>query len=200
MLVKKKKLTTNEMTKVAILSVMAFLIMFIETPLWFTPEFLKIDLSDIPALIGAFALGPMIGVIIELVKNMLNIALTGTITGGIGELANFLIGSTFVYTAAYIYHKNKSLKSAVIGMLVGSLMMTIIAALANYYILIPMYAKIYGAPVEYFVELGAKLNSLIVDFKSFIFFAIVPFNIFKGVVVSIITIPLYKRISPILHK
>lgn len=200
MLTLKERLNTRMLTKISVLSVLAFLIMYIEVPLWFTPEFLKIDLSDIPALIGAFALGPMAGVIIEFVKNILHLVIKGTVTMGVGELANFLVGSVLVYTASYIYLKNKTFKNAVLGMVIGTIMMTLIASLSNYYFLIPFYAKLFGAPIDAFVEMGAKVNRLVADYKTFILFAIVPFNLLKGVVVSLATIVLYKKISPILHR
>lgn len=197
---KKKIWTTQMMVKVSVLSVIAFLIMFLEAPLWFTPPFLKVDLSDLPALIGAFALGPIAGVLIELVKNILHIALKGTSTAGVGELANFIIGVALVYPAAFIYHRNKSFKSAVKGLVVGILVMTIVASVANYVFLIPFYAKLFGANIEAYVSMGAEVNSLVSDFKTFILFAIVPFNLLKGIVVSICTMLLYKRLSGILHK
>ncbi|KGG81225.1 ECF transporter S component [Caloranaerobacter azorensis] len=200
MLAIRERLNTRMLTKISVLSVLSFLIMYIEVPLWFTPEFLKIDLSDIPALIGAFALGPMAGVMIEFVKNILHLVIKGTSTMGVGELANFLVGSALVYTAGYIYFKNKTFKGAILGMVIGTVMMTLIASLSNYYFLIPFYAKLFGAPVDAFVEMGAKVNKFVADYKTFILFAIVPFNLLKGVIVSLATILLYKRISPILHR
>ncbi|WP_427338080.1 ECF transporter S component [Caloranaerobacter sp. DY30410] len=200
MLTLKERFNTRMLTKISVLSVLAFLIMYIEVPLWFTPEFLKIDLSDIPALIGAFALGPIAGVIIEFVKNILHLVIKGTSTMGVGELANFLVGSVLVYTAGYIYFKNKTFKNAILGMIIGTVMMTLVASLSNYYFLIPFYAKLFGAPVDAFVEMGAKVNKFVADYKTFILFAIVPFNLLKGIIVSLITIVLYKKISPILHR
>ncbi|WP_026894472.1 ECF transporter S component [Clostridiisalibacter paucivorans] len=200
MLTLREKLTTRMLTKTAVLSVIAFLVMYIEVPLWFAPPFLKIDLSDIPALIGAFALGPMAGVVIEMLKNILHMAIKGTVTMGVGELANFVVGSAFVYTAALVYYRKKSFKTAIIGMILGTLVMTGIAAIANYYVLIPFYAKLFGAPIEAYVEMGAAVNKFVADFKTFILFVIIPFNLFKGVMMSVITIPLYKKISHILHR
>jgi len=201
MLAVKERLTTRTLTKTAVLSVIAFLIMYIlEIPLWFAPTFLKMDLSDIPALIGAFALGPIAGVTIQLIKNILHIAIKGTTTMGVGTVANFVVGSAFVYTAGLVYYKKKSLKAAVIGMIAGTLVMTLIASLANHIFLLPFYAKLYGAPIEAFVDMAKAVNSYVTDYRTFILFAIVPFNLFKGVVISLVTLPLYKKISPILHK
>lgn len=200
MLIVREKMNTRTMVKTSVLSVLAFLIMYLEMPLWFTPPFLKVDLSDIPALIGAFSLGPVTGVIIELLKNILNIAIEGTTTGAVGELANFFVGSIFVFVAGIIYQNKKSFKNAVLGMITGAVAMTLAAAVLNYYFLIPFYAKLFGVTVEQYVELGAQVNRFVSDYKTFILYGIVPFNLFKGIMVSIITIPLYKRVSPILHK
>lgn len=199
MLQLKERMATRTLTKIAVLSVISFLIMYIlEIPLWFTPAFLKMDLSDIPALIGAFALGPMAGVAIEFVKIILHLAIKGTTTMGVGSLANFLVGAIFVYTAGYVYAKNKTIKGAVIGMIAGTLVVSAFAAVLNYTFLIPFYAKLYGVDVGYFVELGSAVNKYVSDYRTFILFGIIPFNLFKYVVVSIITIPLYKRISHVI--
>jgi len=200
MLTMKQKVSTRMMTKIAVLSVIAFIIMYIEVPLWFTPTFLKIDLSDLPALIGAFSLGPAAGILIELIKNILHIAIKGTSTMGVGELANFIVGSVLVFTAGYIYRRNKNFKMAVVGMIVGTIAMTLIASVMNYYILIPFYANLYGMPIQTYVELGAKVNKFVVDYRTFILFGILPFNLIKGVLVSLVTLPLYKRVSPALHR
>jgi len=159
-----------------------------------------VDLSDIPALIGAFSLGPVAGVIVELLKNVLNLAIEGTTTGGVGELANFFVGSIFVFAAGAIYQNKKTFKNAVLGMITGAIAMTLVAAVLNYYFLIPFYAKLFGVTVDQYVELGAQVNRFVSDYKTFILYGIVPFNLFKGIMVSIITIPLYKRVSPILHR
>ncbi|WP_202708695.1 ECF transporter S component [Sporosalibacterium faouarense] len=200
MLAINEKMSTKVITKISILSVLAFLIMLIEAPLWFTPVFLKIDASDLPALIGAFALGPMAGVMIEFLKNLLHIVLKGTDTAAVGELANFIVGGLFVYTAGYIYYKNKNVKSAVIGMAVGTVVMTIGMAIANYFVLIPFYVKLYGMPLESIIDMAKAVNNYVVDLKSFILYTVVPFNLIKGIIVSLVTLVIYKRISPILHR
>ncbi|MTI46775.1 MAG: ECF transporter S component [Firmicutes bacterium] len=200
MLAINEKMSTKVITKISILSVLAFLIMLIEAPLWFTPVFLKIDASDLPALIGAFALGPMAGVMIEFLKNLLHIVLKGTDTAAVGELANFIVGGLFVYTAGYIYYKNKNVKSAVIGMVVGTVVMTIGMAIANYFVLIPFYVKLYGMPLESIIDMAKAVNNYVVDLKSFILYTVVPFNLIKGIIVSLVTLVIYKRISPILHR
>ncbi|KYH29348.1 MULTISPECIES: ECF transporter S component [Clostridium] len=189
----------NTIIKISLLSVMAFILMFFEIPLPIFPSFLKIDLSDLPALFGAFALGPAAGIGIELLKNILHIVFKGTQTGFVGELANFAVGATLAVTAGTIYRANKSKKTAILGLVVGSIVMSVVAAVLNYTVLLPLYAKVYKAPIDAFVAMGATVNPNIKTVKDLVMWSIFPFNLLKGVVVSAVTVPLYKRVSPILH-
>lgn len=197
---------TKFVAKIGILSALAAGIMFLEIVLPFTPSFLKLDLSELIVLLGGFALGPVAGVMIELIKNLVHVAFT--ITGGVGELANFIVGCAFVVPAAMIYKRNKSIKQAIIGLAVGSLTMVVVAALVNYFVLIPLYIKIFAEKfsltpdesLQGIIAEGAKNNKGIVDLKTLIMFGIVPFNLFKVIVVSLLTFLTYKKVSPILHK
>ncbi|WP_019227084.1 ECF transporter S component [Sedimentibacter sp. B4] len=186
--------------KVGVLSAVATVLMLFDFPLWFAPNFYQLDFSEVPVLLGAFALGPAAGAAIELVKILINFVLNGTDTGGVGELANFIIGCSLVIPAGFIYKHNKSYKTAIIGFIAGTLAMAIAGAFMNYYLLLPVYSKVYGAPVQAFIEMGKALNPAITDLKTFVLYAVVPFNIFKGIVVSAAVLLIYKRISPILHK
>lgn len=194
----KQKLELSTLLKIAILGAIAFIIMLVDFPLWFAPEFYKLDFSDIPALIGAFSLGPVAAILIELIKNILNVALTGSITGGIGEAANFIIGALFVGTAGVIYKRDKTRKSAIIGMAVGTILMAIFGSLSNYFILLPLYSKLM--PIETILNMASALNSIVVDMKTLVIYTVFPFNLLKGVVVSLLTLPLYKRLSKVLNK
>jgi riboflavin transporter FmnP len=196
LLTPQKRIDAKYLTKTSVLLVFAFLIMMVEFPLWFAPPFLKLDFSDVPALIGAFAMGPVTGVVIELIKNILHLTIKGTTTVGVGELANFIVGSVFVFTAASIYHYHKSLKTAIIGMISATIVMTAMAAVANYFFLLPFFA----VPLDLFVQMGAQVNSFVYDLKTLVVFAISPLNFVKGVLISVVTTPLYKRISLLLHR
>ncbi len=197
----KETWNTRTMIKISVLSGIAFILMFFEFALaWIAPPFMKLDISDLPALIGAFSMGPMAGVIIELLKNLLNLLVEGTTTGAVGELANFVVGSAFVYTAGAIYYKNKNFKNAIIGLGLGTIVMTAVISIANYYIMFPFYAKLFGMPMDSLVEMGTMINASIVDMKTMVIYAIVPFNLIKGVFLSALTILIYKRVSPVLHK
>lgn len=196
----KEMWSTRVMVKISVLAVISFILMFFEVALvWLAPPFMKLDISDLPALIGAFSLGPMAGVIIELLKNILNLLVEGSTTAGVGELANFVVGSAFAYTAGAIYYRDKTFKNAIIGLGLGTIVMTIVISVANYYVMFPFYAKLFGMPLEQLVEMGTAINGRIVDMKSMVIFAIVPFNIVKGIMLSALTILIYKRVSPILH-
>lgn len=192
--------TTRNMVKISVLGVISVLLMLFDISSWFAPPFLKIDIADLPSLIGAFAMGPMAGVLVQLLKNVLHLLVEGSITGGVGELSNFLVGSIFVYTAGLIYYKKKDFKNAVVGLIIGVVIMTIFASLSNYFVIFPLYAKIFGWPLDKLVSMGSAVNKLVVDYKTLILFAVVPFNILKGIIVSSITLLIYKRVSPILHR
>lgn len=193
--------TTRTMVKVSIMAVIAFILMFFEFPLlWIAPPFIKIDISDLPALLGAFAMGPMVGVIIQLLKNVLNVVLEGSTTGGVGEFANFVVGSAFAYTAGAIYFKKKTFGRAIAGLLIGTVVMTVVITLANYFFIFPFYAKLFGMPIQTLVDMGAGISSKITDLWTLMLYSIVPFNLLKGILLSAITILLYKKVSPILHR
>lgn len=189
----------NRLVKMSLLGVIGFLLMFIEiaTPLF--PPFLKIDISDLPALIGAFALGPVAGVGIELLKNILH----GIFVGGtafVGELANFSVGAALVLSAGYVYNKSKTKKTAVFSLIVGTLVMTVVASVLNYFVFLPLYEKVLHFPVSAVVAMGSKVNSNIKDLNTFIIWSIAPFNLIKGVILSTLTMAAYKRVSSIIHE
>lgn len=169
-------------TKTGILSALAFLLYLLEFPLPFFPPFLQIDLGDLPAIVGALALGPWIGVTIQLIKNILHL-LVRSQTGGIGELGNFLTGSAFVLTASMIYLKNKSKKNAILGLAAATIVMSVAMGFFNFFILIPTFTN---QPVS------MALLPMIVT-------AVLPFNIIKGLILSTVTLMLYKSLSPILQ-
>lgn len=176
----------NTLVKISLLGSIAFVLMLIEIPLPFFASFLKLDISDLPALFGALAIGPSAGVIIELLKNILH-GIVRTDSAWIGELANFIVGSAFVLAAGFLYKLKKDRVHALAGLLGGTVAMAAAAALGNSYIFLPLYQKFLGWP------LPQNMVSFIVD-------SIVPFNLFKGAVVSIIAFLSYKKLSPLLHR
>ena len=192
------KVSTSYLVKVAMLGVLAYVVMFLEFALPFFPSFLKLDLSDLPALLGALALGPAAGIVIELLKNLLHLITTHT--GGVGELANFIVGSAFVATAGAIYARRRTKRGALAGLLFAILAMIVAGALVNYFITIPLYAIVLGWSTEMIVGMSAKVIPAIHDKLSLIVFAFCPFNLLKGVALTLITVPLYKKVSPLLKR
>lgn len=193
-----KKFNLNKQIKISLLSVMAFLLMFIEVSIPVFPQFLKMDISDLPALIGTFALGPLSGVLIEFFKNLLHGLFVGK-TVFVGEFANFSVGSLIVLTSGIIYKLNKTKKNAVLGLITGTLVMSLGAGLLNYFVLLPLYEAVLNIPIDAIVEMSGKINHKITDLNTLVVWAIVPFNILKGFILSAITLSLYKKVSPLLH-
>lgn len=189
------KKNIRKMVVSAMLSAIAVILMHLEFPLSFLPPYLKFDLGELPALIGSFALGPWWGVLICLAKNLLCVYKTAT--AGVGELANFLVGASFVLTAGLIYQKHKTKKSAIIAALLGTVAMTIVSFPINYFITYPFYMKAmlpYEAIVGMYSAICPFADNLI---KGLLIFNL-PFTFAKGIIISIITILVYKKLSPIL--
>ena len=195
-----QSMTTKQLTKIAILSAVAFVLMLFEFPLPIAPSFYKLDISEVAVLIGGFALGPMAAVIIEALKNVLNILFTGTTTAYVGELANFLVGCAFAVPAAVMYKNNKTRKTAILGLIAGSLCMILAGAVINYFVLLPMYSTLFHMPMEAIIGAGAAIMPAIHSKFTFVLLATCPFNLVKGIIVSILTFALYKFISPLLHR
>lgn len=184
--------------KVAMLSAVATVLMLFEFPLPFiAPGFYEIDFSEVPVLIGAFAMGPVAGVAIEAVKILLNFIINGSITGGVGEFSNFVLGIVFVLPAALIYKKNKTRKSAFLGLVTGGLTMVILGCFINAFIMLPLYSKII-IPMEQIIAMAAAIWSSIDTVFEFVLLCVAPFNLIKAILVTLVTMVLYKRLSPIL--
>lgn len=171
--------TTNLAVKLSLLSAIAVIFMYFEFPVLPAYSWLKIDISDVPALIGAFAFGPLAGIAVEAFKNILIILIKGSSTGFVGEFANFLIGASFVVPAGIIYSKKRSKTGAAIALITSTIIMSLIGILANYYILMPLF--------------GMKLSTS--NLIRYIVYGIIPFNMIKGILISVITLLIYKRVS-----
>ena len=183
-----------------VLAAIASILRFIETPLPLIPAFLKVDFSNIPALIGGFALGPVAGTAILFIKNLVYLPFSGT--GGVGEVADFIVSLSLVLPAALIYKHKKKRGGAIIGMVSGSAIMSFVAApLMNYFILVPFYALVFfDSSVDAIIQMASAVNPSITGLWQYILFAVVPFNIIKCLIICLITGFLYKPLSPLLHK
>ena len=169
----------HKMTKVAALAAIAGVLMLLEFPIIPMFNWLKVDFSELPVLMGAFAYGPIVGIVIEAIKIIIKFFLSGTTSFGVGELANFLMGLAFILPASMIYHRNKTKKTAIVGMIVGIIVVNIVSIIANIYMLLPAYGmKMTGSAAIKYILIG-----------------LLPVNTIKAVSVSILTYILYKKIS-----
>lgn len=195
---KEKWLTTKNLVLMGMFGALAAVLMLFEFPLVFiAPSFYGLDLSEVPVLVGAFSMGPAAGVIIEFVKILIKLVMKPTTTGFVGEMANFVIGCSLVVPAAMIYHTKKSKKSARYGMMVGTIVMAVAGVVINAVVMLPFYSKIM--PLESIIALGAAINPAVSNIWSFAIICVGPFNVVKGVVVSVVTSLVYKRISNLIH-
>ena len=189
--------TAKTVSYTAVLGAIAAVLMFLEIPLFFAPSFYQLDLSEVPVLICAFYLGPVAGVVCELLKILLKLLMKGTSTAFVGDFANFFVGCALVLPASVCYHFKKSRKSAVWGMFIGTAVMTVFGSFFNAVYLLPKFSQLFGLPLDAIVAMGSDINKAITNVSSLVLFAVVPFNILKGIVVSVLTLLLYKRVEKI---
>ena len=191
---------SRNISYVAMFSALGGVLMLLEIPLFFAPSFYKLDFSELPVLICAFYLGPVSGVVCEFLKVLLKLLLKGTSTAFVGDLANFLVGCAFVLPAAIMYQKTLSKKGAVISLAVGTAVMTVFGSFFNAWFLIPRFAVMYGMPLEAIISMGTQINGAITNLSTLVLFAVVPFNLLKGVLVSLLTFFLYKRVEKLFFR
>ena len=183
----------------SILGAIGFILMCLEFPLPFIiPPFIKFDFSELPAIIAAFSLGPVWGVIVCLIKNLLHLLFFFSNSAGVGELSNFLLGAVFTFVSGLVYKKMHTRKGALIGVLIGALLMAAVSIVTNYFVVYPAYVKIYGMPLNVIIGMYKAIlpaaDSLL---KCLIIFNF-PFTFIKGVIDAVICFAVYKKISPII--
>ena len=194
-------LATRKIAMIGMFGAIATIIHILDFAIPFiAPPFYKLDFSELPALIGAFAFGPVAGVMIEFVKILLKLAFKGTSTAFVGDLANFVIGCSLILPASIIYDFKKTKKNAFIACLVGTIVITIFGTALNAVYLIPAFSVLYGMPIDDIIAMGSAIRKGITDITSFVIIAVAPFNLIKGLVASLVTIGIYKDISPILKE
>ncbi len=185
--------------RVAMLSSVATILMLFEFPLPFiAPPFYEIDLSEVPVFIGAFAMGPVAGIVIEGVKILLNLIINGTVTAGVGEVANFVMGVAFVLPGALVYKKKKTKANAIWGLIAGTIILTVSSCFINAFIMLPVFASAFKMPIDVIVGMGTKIWPAVDTMFEFVLLCVAPFNLLKGVIVSLVTTLIYKYVSPLL--
>ena len=187
-------LSVQYMTRIAILGALSAILFMIEIPVI---AFYKLDVSTLPALLGAFSMGPWAGLAILLIKDLFGLLHSGTMY--VGELADFIMGAAFILPAAMIYRRQKSRKNALIGMLVGTLAMIVVSVIVNWKIMIPFFMSAFHMPMEAIIGMAQKTLPFVDTEWKVLLFVTAPFNLLKGFVLSALTFLLYKRLSPLLH-
>ena len=196
-----RKDTTHNLTVAAMLSAVAFILMFIEFPVpMLIPSFVKMDFSDLPALLGAFALGPVYGVAISFMKNLLHIVVKGTSTACVGELCNFMLGAVFSAVAGFIYKHHKSRKTAILGAVAGAAAMAVFSVPSNYFITYPAYVQFYHMPLEAILGMYQAIRPSTNGLLECLMVFNMPFTFVKGMIDVALCFLIYKPLSPLLHK
>ena len=192
--------TAHTITTVGMMAAISGVLMLIELPLFFAPPFYKLDFSELPVMVCAFYMGPVAGVTCEFLKIVLKLLIKGTSTAFVGDLANFLVGCSFVLPAAICYQATLSKKGAVWSLALGTAVMSVFGSLFNAWYLIPKFSELFGMPLDAIIAMGTAVNASITSLSTLVLFAVVPFNIVKGVLVSILTMLLYKRVEKVFFR
>ncbi len=190
-----KKINIRSLVVISIMSALGYVLMLLEFPIPIMPGFIKFDFSELPAIITAFALGPIQGVAVCFFKNLIH--LLNTSTAGVGELSNFILGAVFVFTAGAVYKRNKSIKTALVGTVLGALIMALFSVASNYYFVYPFYAKVF-MPMDVIIKMYSDIWSEADTLLKALFIFNVPFNFIKGLADALICFACYKKLSPIL--
>ena len=193
-----KSLSIKNISRIAILGALGGFLMVIDFPIFVAPSFYKLDIGDLPCLIGAFAMGPIPALFIQLIKILIKLLIKPTSTAFIGEIAAFIFSSAFCVTASIVYKNNKTKSGAIKSIIIGSIAMIIVSVIANYIFIIPAYSKLYKMPLEAIIGLGQAIFPIIKDLFSFVLCCVLPFNVIKATFVDVLTLLLYKHISPLL--
>ena len=191
-------LSTRKIAVIGVFSAIAFILMLLEFPVPFAPAFYELDFSEIPVLIGTFAFGPVAGVMIEFCKIFLKLIFKGTTTAFVGDLANFVIGCSFILPASAIYAFRKNKKTAIFACVTGTLIMTVFGTAFNAVYLLPAFSRLYSLPLDNLLAMGSEVNPWVQEgsIVSFVVACVAPLNLIKGASVSIVTLLIYKPLSP----
>ena len=181
---------------VAICSALAAVLHILDFPLVFlAPEFYKLDFSELPVMLCGFYLGPSAAVACEGIKILLKLLLKSTSTAFVGDFANFAVGCSLVLPAIIIYHIHKTRKSALVGLIVGTVVLTIFGSAFNAVYLLPKFAQLYGMPLDAIIGMGSEIHASVQDVTGFVLLCVAPLNLVKGTMISILTMLLYKRVA-----
>lgn len=193
-------LSTRKIVMIGMFSAISGILYCFDFALPIAPSFYKLDFSELPALIAGFAFGPVAGVLVEFLKVLIKLLLKSTSTAFVGDLANYLIGCMLVLPASVIYRLKKSRKRALLGCIAGTLCMTVFGTAFNALYLLPAFANLYGMPLDVIIGMGSAINGSVSGIWSFVLLMVAPINLIKGAMVSILTMLIYKKLSPIIKQ
>lgn len=194
--VKREITKARRLCIISVCSAIACVLHMLDFPLLFlAPEFYKLDFSELPVMLCGFYLGPTAAVACEAVKILLKLLLKGTSTAFVGDFANFAVGCSLVLPAVIAYHIKKTRTGALLGLVLGTAVLTLFGSAFNAIYLLPKFSQLFGLPLESIVAMGGKINSGITSVQSFVLLAVAPLNLIKGVSVSLLTLLLYKRVA-----
>lgn len=198
--ISEKMFNTRKTAVIGMFSAIAAILMLFEFPLPFAPAFYELDFSELPILVGTFAFGPVAGVMMEFVKILLKLLFKGTSTAFVGDLANFAVGCSFILPASVVYSFRKNKKSAVIACVAGTLCITVFGTAFNAVYLLPAFSRLYGIPLDSLLAMGMEANGLVKEgsIVSFVVACVAPMNLIKGASVSLVTMLIYKPLSPVI--
>lgn len=197
---REKIFSTRKIAVIGMFSAIAAVLMLFEFPLPFAPAFYELDFSELPILVGTFAFGPVAGVMMEFVKILLKLLFKGTSTAFVGDLANFAVGCSLILPASVVYSFRKNKKGAILACTVGTLCITVFGTAFNAVYLLPAFSRLYGVPLESLLAMGTEVNGLVKEgsIVSFVTACVAPMNLLKGASVSLVTMLIYKPLSPII--
>ena len=196
----KKHLTTKNMVMIAMFGAIAGILMLFDFATPIAPSFMKIDLGDLPAILGTFMMGPIEGLLICIIKLLVKLIIKGSGTAFVGELSNFVVCAAYIIPSYLVYRTHKGKGGAIFSLAVGTIVVSLVAVLSNYFVMFPMYSSLYGMPLEAIIGMGTALNSRITNLFTMMLFAVLPFNLVKYGIVSLITFLVYKRLKNVLFK
>ena len=191
----KKVLTTKNLTMIAMFSAISAVLMVFEIQLPFSPSFVKFDFSDLPVMLGGFLIGPFAGGIIVFMKILLHFLLNGTTSFFVGDLSNLLLTLSFVLPASFINQQKKTKKTTIQGLLVSIICTSLLAIIFNLFLIFPLYLKVLNLKMVDLINMIHVVNPLVKDVFTMIVFSLLPFNLFKYSIVSMITMLSYKKLS-----
>ncbi|MEA5009766.1 ECF transporter S component [Clostridium tyrobutyricum] len=191
----KGKITTKKLVMIGMFGAISTILMLFEFPIPFTPTFVKMDLSELPIILGGFMMGPLAGFLIIVIKIGLHLVLKGTTTMGVGELANMIGSATYMLPAVLLYRKLKTRSSVALALILGTIVTSVGSIFENMYLIFPVYSKLYGMPIKAIIAMGTTTNPYVTNMFTLMCFSLFPFNLVKYSVVSIITFVAFKKLG-----